>query len=78
MLQKMDITKAIYRIEISYFLVDIVLKNEIREEGSGNEIREEGSGCGPSMLGSMSSGVRTSTTDLTACLAPCQMVLELL
>ncbi|KAF3683398.1 hypothetical protein FXO37_01907 [Capsicum annuum] len=56
MLQKMDITKAIYRIEISYFLVDIVLKNEIREEGSG---------CGPSMLGSMSSGVRTSTTDLT-------------
>ncbi|PHT53676.1 hypothetical protein CQW23_08138 [Capsicum baccatum] len=60
MLQKMDITKAIYQIEISYFLVDIVLKNEIREEGSG---------FGPSILGSMSSGVRTSITDLTGFLS---------
>ncbi|KAM3319312.1 hypothetical protein P3S67_006512 [Capsicum chacoense] len=33
MLQKKDITKAIERIEIFDFLVDIVLKDEIREEG---------------------------------------------
>ncbi|KAM3319308.1 nuclear transcription factor Y subunit C-4-like [Capsicum chacoense] len=51
MFQKKDITKAIERIEIFYFLVDIVLKDEIRKEGTG---------FGPSMLGSMTatSGVQ--------------------
>ncbi|PHU23635.1 Nuclear transcription factor Y subunit C-4 [Capsicum chinense] len=48
-LQKKDITKAIERIEIFYFLVDIVHKDEIRKEGAG---------FGPSMLGSTSSGVQ--------------------
>ncbi|KAM3381311.1 hypothetical protein P3S68_006884 [Capsicum galapagoense] len=48
-LQKKDITKAIERIEIFYFLVDTVHKDEIRKEGAS---------FGPSMLGSTSSGVQ--------------------
>ncbi|PHT47665.1 hypothetical protein CQW23_11873 [Capsicum baccatum] len=54
MLLNKDITKVIERIEIFYFLVDIVLKDEIREEGAG---------FGPSILGSMSSGVTTFITN---------------
>ncbi|KAM3247214.1 nuclear transcription factor Y subunit C-4-like [Capsicum annuum] len=55
MFQKKDITKAIERIEIFYFLIDIVLKDEIREKGVGFR---------PGMLGSMSSDVITSITDM--------------
>ncbi|PHT53913.1 Nuclear transcription factor Y subunit C-2 [Capsicum baccatum] len=61
MLRKKDITKAIERIEIFDFQVDIVLKDEIREEGIG---------FGPSMLGSTSSGVQNFYPPIRQTAAP--------
>ncbi|KAF3629587.1 Nuclear transcription factor Y subunit C-2 [Capsicum annuum] len=51
MVQKKDVAKAIERTELFDFLVDIVHKDEIREEGAG---------FGPSMLGSTSSDVQNA------------------
>ncbi|PHT53920.1 Nuclear transcription factor Y subunit C-1 [Capsicum baccatum] len=51
MVQKKDVAKVIERTELIDFLVDIVHKDEIREEGTG---------FGPSMLGSTSSDVQNA------------------
>ncbi|KAM3381319.1 polyglutamine-repeat protein pqn-41-like [Capsicum galapagoense] len=67
MLQKKDITKAIERIEIFDFLVDIVLKDEIREEGTG---------FGPSMLGSTSSGVQNFYPPIGQTVAPSEAIIR--
>ncbi|PHT57584.1 hypothetical protein T459_35445 [Capsicum annuum] len=64
---KKDITKAIERIEIFYFLVDIVLKDEIREEGTG---------FGPSMLGSTSSGVQNFYPAIGQTVAPSKAMIR--
>ncbi|PHT53911.1 Nuclear transcription factor Y subunit C-2 [Capsicum baccatum] len=53
--KKKDIAKAIERTELFDFLVDIIYKDEIREEGAGL-----GDGFGPSMLGSTSSDVQNA------------------
>ncbi|PHT87896.1 hypothetical protein T459_10002 [Capsicum annuum] len=64
---KKDITKAIELIEIFDFLVDIVLKDEIREEGTG---------FGPSMLGSTLSGVQNFYPPIGQTVAPSEAMIR--